>query len=66
MNQENDLLNKLSRVTNEPGVYLMKDTSGTVIYIGKARNLKKRLASYFKISGHQDPVPLFISVKPGI
>ena len=54
MNQENDLLNKLSRVTGEPGVYLMKDASGAIIYIGKARNLKKRLASYFKISGHKD------------
>ncbi len=50
----NDIQNKLTRVTNEPGVYLMKDASGTVIYIGKARNLRKRLASYFKNSGHQD------------
>jgi excinuclease ABC subunit C len=54
MNPENDILNKLSRVTNEPGVYLMKDASGTIIYIGKARNLKKRLASYFKNSGRLD------------
>ncbi len=54
MNHENDLINKLSRVSTEPGVYLMKDASGTIIYIGKARNLKKRLASYFKISGHLD------------
>jgi excinuclease ABC subunit C len=38
---------KLSRVSSEPGVYLMKDGVGEIIYIGKARNLKKRLASYF-------------------
>ncbi|MDY6793380.1 MAG: excinuclease ABC subunit UvrC [Thermodesulfobacteriota bacterium] len=38
---------QLSRVSSGPGVYLMKDTAGTIIYIGKARNLKKRLASYF-------------------
>lgn len=30
----------------EPGVYLMRDAEGTVIYVGKARNLRTRLASY--------------------
>ena len=38
---------KLAMVSSEPGVYVMKDTEDRVIYIGKARNLKKRLASYF-------------------
>ena len=54
MNPETDIRQKLSRVSNEPGVYLMKDASGMVIYIGKARNLKKRLASYYKNTGHRD------------
>jgi excinuclease ABC subunit C len=54
MNPETDIQLKLSRVSNEPGVYLMKDAAGKVIYIGKARNLKKRLASYFKNSGQLD------------
>jgi len=54
MNPVIDILNKLTRVTSEPGVYLMKDASGTVIYIGKARNLRKRLSSYFKTSGRLD------------
>ncbi|MBU4000535.1 GIY-YIG nuclease family protein, partial [Patescibacteria group bacterium] len=39
---------KLSGAPNEPGVYLMKDSGGKVIYIGKAGDLKKRLSSYFK------------------
>jgi excinuclease ABC subunit C len=49
-----DIADKLARVTDDPGVYLMKDAGGQIIYIGKARSLKKRLASYFKNSGILD------------
>ena len=38
---------KLDSVPNIPGVYLMKDRDGVIIYVGKAISLKKRLASYF-------------------
>jgi excinuclease ABC subunit C len=41
------LREKLLQVSKGPGVYLMKDAEGSVIYVGKARNLKSRLGSYF-------------------
>lgn len=41
----------LSTVTTLPGVYCMKDSAGKVIYVGKAKNLKSRLTSYFRPQG---------------
>ena len=43
---------KLSKVSSQSGVYLMKNVYGKVIYVGKARSLKKRLASYFTRIGN--------------
>lgn len=37
----------LKNLTEQPGVYLMHDQKGKVIYVGKAKNLKKRVSSYF-------------------
>ncbi|WP_269524323.1 excinuclease ABC subunit UvrC [Coraliomargarita parva] len=41
---------KVRRLPNKPGVYLMKDRLGQTIYVGKAKNLKKRVATYFQAS----------------
>ncbi len=38
---------KLGTVPHKPGIYLMKDRFGTVIYVGKARDLRKRVSQYF-------------------
>ena len=54
---------KLAMVTSGPGVYVMKDAEDRVIYVGKARNLKKRLASYFTRSRTG---PLHPDIKTGI
>ncbi|MHA1439925.1 MAG: excinuclease ABC subunit UvrC [Promethearchaeota archaeon] len=50
-----DLELQRKSMPNEPGVYLFKDKEGIVIYIGKAINLKKRVASYFSKTSYNDP-----------
>ena len=40
-----------NQVPLDPGVYLMKDNEGNIIYIGKAKNLRKRVLSYFSHAG---------------
>ena len=39
---------KLKQLPDLPGCYLMKDSSGKIIYVGKAVNLKNRVRSYFR------------------
>lgn len=46
-----DIKSNLSGLPDKPGIYQFFDSSGKIIYIGKARNLKKRVSSYF--SGNQ-------------
>lgn len=42
------LQQKTLRLTVSPGVYIMKDENGGIIYIGKAKNLKNRVSSLFQ------------------
>jgi len=42
-----DLLQKIRTIPTEPGVYLYKNAAGEVIYVGKAKNLRSRVGSYF-------------------
>ncbi|MDU4959298.1 MAG: excinuclease ABC subunit UvrC [Sporomusaceae bacterium] len=50
-----ELSEKLSTLPDRPGVYLMKDVQGKIIYVGKAINLKNRVRSYFQSSRNHSP-----------
>ncbi|RMG61262.1 MAG: excinuclease ABC subunit C [Calditrichaeota bacterium] len=56
---EKDVLNplqeKLNSLPAQPGVYLFKDRAGTILYVGKAKNLRNRVRSYFQKSRSEDP-----------
>lgn len=43
----------LDRVPMDPGVYLFKDAKGTVVYVGKAKNLRNRVRQYFRPGGDE-------------
>lgn len=51
----------LKRLPERPGVYRMLDAKGEVLYVGKARNLKKRVASYAKPFGHNARIARMIA-----
>jgi len=47
LSQAHETESLLDQLPSNPGVYLMKDGKGTILYIGKAKNLRKRVRSYF-------------------
>ncbi|MBQ9942227.1 MAG: GIY-YIG nuclease family protein, partial [Christensenellaceae bacterium] len=56
-----ELEEKIASLPKDPGVYLMKDKDGTVIYVGKARNLSNRVRQYFgALSGKQAKVAAMV------
>lgn len=52
---EDRIIEKYRQAPGQSGVYLMKDKNGGIIYVGKAKNLKKRLSSYFIKKENHDP-----------
>ena len=52
----NDVLReRLKTVPTNPGCYLMRDRRGVIIYVGKAKNLRRRVLSYFRPNADHSP-----------
>ena len=61
LNWGEKLETKIAKLPESPGCYLMKDAEGTIIYVGKAVNLKNRVRSYFRDTSHTPKVAAMIS-----
>lgn len=58
-----ELMSKVSLLPTKPGVYLFKNATEKIIYVGKAINLRSRVKSYFKDLRHKDPKTLVLIKK---
>ena len=61
LNWGEKLETKIAMLPESPGCYLMKDAEGTIIYVGKAVNLKNRVRSYFRDTEHTPKVAAMIA-----
>ena len=52
----------MKTLNSSPGVYRMIDAKGEVLYVGKAKNLRKRVVSYTKLSGHSNRIQRMIAM----
>jgi len=57
---KSDIKEKLKLLPDEPGCYLMKNINNDIIYVGKAKNLKRRVSSYF-VGAHNAKTTLLVS-----
>ena len=58
--EKHDIKEKLRLLPEEPGCYLMKNINNDIIYVGKAKNLKRRVNSYF-VGAHNAKTTLLVS-----
>ena len=58
-----DIQDELKKMPDKPGVYIMKDENGTIIYVGKAVVLKNRVRQYFQLSANHSPKVLAMVAK---
>ena len=56
------LAEQVSRVPTDPGCYLWRDAEGTVIYVGKAKNLRARMKQYVQLTDDRDKIPLMMQL----
>ena len=56
------LVDQVALVPTEPGCYLWRDASGTVVYVGKAKNLRARLKQYVGLTDDRQKIPLMMQV----
>jgi excinuclease ABC subunit C len=61
MEENNSLKEKMIAAPRSPGVYIMKDTQGKIIYVGKANDLKSRISSYFTGKDTRPMAPFLMS-----
>jgi excinuclease ABC subunit C len=58
-----DIKEQLKKLPDKPGVYLMKDENGEIIYVGKSKSLKNRVGQYFRSQkGHPPKVKAMVKV----
>jgi excinuclease ABC subunit C len=61
MQENNNLKEKMTSAPRSPGVYLMRDAQGKIIYVGKANDLKSRISSYFTGKDTRPMAPFLMS-----
>ena len=57
---QSHLKTKLRQLPNKPGIYRMLDAHGVTVYVGKAKNLKKRVSTYFQAARRSQRVQVKI------